>query len=191
MDPTQAVEPGNRTPAPGPLRLLQAFVNTTDRIIHQDELTDPGRLREWLAAAGLLAEGEVGAADLARALEVREALRELLVANAHGGPVPRVALARLNSAGAEGRLVVRFDSRGEAGLDADAPGIAGALGRLVAIAYTAMADGTWWRLKACRSEECRWAFYDSSRNRSGAWCTMSVCGTRAKSRAYRRRRRDG
>jgi predicted RNA-binding Zn ribbon-like protein len=52
--------------------------------------------------------------------------------------------------------------------------------------------GTWGRLKACEREVCRWAFYDRSMNRSGHWCSMSVCGQREKSRrAYRRRRARG
>jgi predicted RNA-binding Zn ribbon-like protein len=191
MDPSQLVEPGNRAPAPGRLRILQAFVNTADRIISLDELSSPEDLQEWLTAWALLDEPELDEQDLARALAVREALRELLVANAERDRVPPEALERLNLAGVEGRLVVRFDRDGVGNLDASTPGVAGALGRLVAIAYTAMADGTWERLKACRSPECRWAFYDSSRNRSSAWCTMSVCGSRAKSRAYRRRRKDG
>jgi predicted RNA-binding Zn ribbon-like protein len=50
-----------------------------------------------------------------------------------------------------------------------------------------MSDGTWARVKACRAEDCRWAFYDFSRNRSGTWCDMAVCGNRAKVRAYRAR----
>jgi len=54
---------------------------------------------------------------------------------------------------------------------------------------TAIADGSWARLKVCRSDSCRWAFYDASKNRSGAWCTMAVCGNRNKVRAYQRRRR--
>ncbi|HKC76276.1 MAG TPA: CGNR zinc finger domain-containing protein [Chloroflexota bacterium] len=46
------------------------------------------------------------------------------------------------------------------------------------------------RLKICRNETCRWAFYDYSKNRSGAWCTMAVCGSRSKARTYRQRRRQ-
>jgi predicted RNA-binding Zn ribbon-like protein len=190
MDLSQLVEPGNRAPAPGRLRIVQAFVNTTDRIISLDELSSPDKLQEWLAALQLVDDAEFDEKDLARALELREALRELLVANTEQSRVHEDALERLNRAGVEGRLVVRFDRDGMGSLDASTPGLAGALGRLVAIAYTAMADGTWERLKACRSAECRWVFYDSSRNRSGAWCTMSVCGSRAKSRAYRRRRKE-
>ncbi|HEX9031302.1 MAG TPA: CGNR zinc finger domain-containing protein [Streptosporangiaceae bacterium] len=34
---------------------------------------------------------------------------------------------------------------------------------------------------------CHWAFYDRSPTSSGCWCSMAVCGSRAKSRAYRRR----
>ena len=59
---------------------------------------------------------------------------------------------------------------------------------IVAIVYEAMVDGTWERLKACPADDCQWAFYDESKNRSGTWCDMAVCGNRAKVRAYRERR---
>jgi len=84
---------------------------------------------------------------------------------------------------------VQIDGDGHAQLAPVATGVDTALGRLLAIVYTAMAEGTWPRLKVCRSETCRWAFYDSSKNRSGAWCTMAVCGSRVKARSYRQRRR--
>ena len=59
-----------------------------------------------------------------------------------------------------------------------------------AIVQRAIVDGTWARLKACRWDTCQWAFYDTSKNRSGSWCSMAVCGNRAKAAAYRRRRRS-
>ena len=62
-----------------------------------------------------------------------------------------------------------------------------ALGPTTVRRMNAVADGSWSRLKACRSETCRWAFFDAARNRSRAWCDMAVCGNRAKARAYRRR----
>ena len=71
----------------------------------------------------------------------------------------------------------------------DESGVTGALSRMLAVAYTAMADDTWQRLKACRYDSCHWAFYDHSKNRSRSWCSMKVCGNRAKARAYRERRR--
>ena len=76
---------------------------------------------------------------------------------------------------------------GQVALEPGAAGVDGALGRLVAIVATAMADGTWSRLKACQADRCGWAFYDHARNRSRRWCSMAVCGNRTKARSYRRR----
>ena len=36
--------------------------------------------------------------------------------------------------------------------------------------------GVWNRLKVCPNDDCAWAFYDESRNRSRRWCSMNVCG---------------
>jgi predicted RNA-binding Zn ribbon-like protein len=47
--------------------------------------------------------------------------------------------------------------------------------------------GRWSRVKLCASETCRWAFVDESRNRSRTWCSMAVCGNRAKARSFRAR----
>ncbi len=78
---------------------------------------------------------------------------------------------------------------GGSALEPTAGGVDGALGRLVAIVHGAVADGSWAHLKACERDSCRWAFYDHSKNHSGRWCDMEVCGAREKSaRAYRRRR---
>jgi predicted RNA-binding Zn ribbon-like protein len=86
---------------------------------------------------------------------------------------------------------VRFDASGEAGLTPRARGFAGALAALLVPVASASADGTWARVKACRADDCQWAFYDRSRNRSGAWCEMSVCGNREKVRSYRSRAHRG
>ena len=67
--------------------------------------------------------------------------------------------------------------------DADA-----ALTRLLAIVAEAVAAGTWTRLKACREPSCRWAYYDYSRNRRRTWCSMDICGNRAKARASHHRK---
>ena len=68
-------------------------------------------------------------------------------------------------------------------------GVAGAVGVLLAITAVAIADGGWSRLKICPGDHCGWAFFDGSRNRSGRWCSMSVCGGRAKARSHYHRRR--
>ena len=174
---------------PGQLALVQAFVNTNNLERRADRFADPQQLRAWLTERELLAPSEaVDDADRGRALAVREALRALLLAN-NGAPRDPEAAEALNRAARRARLVVAFDERGRASLEPAASGVDGALGRVLAGVYTTMADGTWERLKACRDDACRWAFYDASKNRSGAWCTMAECGNRAKARAYRERRK--
>ena len=180
-------EPGRREPAPHPLRLVQAFVNTRDIENGIEELATPEALREALLRIGVLGDDrpELGEGDLRRALEVREALRELLLAN-NGGRVGPQALATLERAARLGHVAIRF-SDGGADLVAEGRGVDGALGRILAVIPIAVADGTWARLKACPRDVCHWVFYDRSRNHSSTWCSMSVCGNRTKTRRYRER----
>lgn len=184
-------EPSESKPAPGELGLVQAFLNTVDLEGGVDELGDAAELRAWLLERELLdEEASVDEADLGRALGVREALRALLAANNGERPDPR-AVDLLNEVGADAKLIVHFHPDGHAHLRPGSPGVVGALGVLLGIVYTAMAEGTWQRLKACRNDVCRWAYYDHSKNRSGAWCTMRTCGSQMKARAYRERRKAG
>jgi predicted RNA-binding Zn ribbon-like protein len=64
-----------------------------------------------------------------------------------------------------------------------------ALGAIAAAAVPLTVDGRWDRLKICPADDCRWAFYDRSKNRFRHWCSMAECGVRAKSRAFRARKR--
>ncbi|HCA85446.1 MAG TPA: hypothetical protein DEQ61_08115, partial [Streptomyces sp.] len=66
-------------------------------------------------------------------------------------------------------------------------GAAAFTARVAAAIAAATADGSWLRLKACEADNCRWAYYDRSPAGRSRWCTMQVCGSRAKMRAYRRR----
>jgi predicted RNA-binding Zn ribbon-like protein len=175
-------------PAPGALELVRAFINTFDGEGPVDELTTPAALAGWLAGRDLLAPGAVAsAADLGQALDVREALRAVLLSH-HGEPLDPAVPPRLDGAARRAGLAVRFGPGGEARVEPEAPGVAGAIGRLLAIVHEAIRDGTWSRMKVCPADDCQWAFYDRSRNRSGVWCSMEVCGNRAKVRGYRARR---
>jgi predicted RNA-binding Zn ribbon-like protein len=69
-----------------------------------------------------------------------------------------------------------------------AGGVAGALAQLAGHVYTAAADGTLARLKACRG--CGFAYYDTTKNRSRVWCDMATCGSQHKARAWRARQRQ-
>lgn len=175
--------------APGELELVRAFVNTLDVESGEDALAAPGALELWLAERGLLSRGVAARpAEARRALAVREALRSLLAAN-NGGRPDGGAARVLDSAAGRAGLSLRFAPEGSAGLQPRAGGVDGAVGWLLAIVADAMAAGSWARLKACRAEGCRWVFYDRARNRSRAWCSMAVCGNRAKARAHRERGR--
>src|SRR4051794_31699165 len=174
--------------APDELDHIRQFVNTLDLETHEEQFGDPGALHGWLAERDLIPDGDtLSDADVRQAKLMREALRKLLLAH-NGAPLDPNAVDCVNSAAKSAELVVRFDEHGHAALAPVRPGIDGALGRLVAIVYGSISDGTWERLKACREDNCEWAFYDWSKNRSGAWCDMAVCGNRAKARAYRERR---
>jgi predicted RNA-binding Zn ribbon-like protein len=179
-----------RQPAPGRLRLVQAFVNSNDIEAGRDAWATAAELHAWLVGHGLLGSGEgVSEADLGRALEVREALRALLLAN-NGGTIDRDDIEALNRTAGRTCLLARFQPDGSARLDPGATGVDGAIVRVFAIVFAAMVEGTWARLKACRNDRCRWAFYDASKNRGGTWCSMAICGSRMKARAYRRRQAE-
>jgi predicted RNA-binding Zn ribbon-like protein len=153
--------------APQPLREVQLLINSADLENKRDWLPD------WLAERG------VPESELERARALREGLRALVLAN-NGRAVNDDALAVVNQAAR--RLSLRVDDAARVSVDTEG----GALDRVVAIAFGAMLDGTWGRLKACRN--CRWSFYDYSPNRSATWCSMQLCGNRKKTRAYRARR---
>jgi predicted RNA-binding Zn ribbon-like protein len=175
--------------APGELEHVRAFVNTIDIEDGTEQLESPEALAQWLEARDLAPDGtRATGGDLARAREVREALRALLLAHTLGSPAPEAAGATLERAVQRARVRLRFGSRGDSWLEPKAGGVDGSLGRLLSIIHAARADGTWKRLKACREHTCEWAFYDHTKNRSGAWCSMAVCGNRAKARSYRERR---
>ena len=171
--------------APEPLRLVQLFVNTIDLEHGREWLPDPRALEAWALERRLVPAGtRFTESDLEHALELREAFRALL----REGPTAK-AVAVFEEAAAAARLTVELEAGGSGspGLKPQAGGIDGFRGRLIAVAFAAMLNGSWNRLKTCRN--CRWAFFDESKNRSARWCSMELCGNRLKTRAYRKRLR--
>jgi predicted RNA-binding Zn ribbon-like protein len=174
--------------APGELERVRRFVNTRQIGQATDLLTEPAGLAAWLEEESLAPAGlSVTRADLARAIELRGALRAMLAAHDGETVAPAEACRTLDDAARRARLRLRFDVEDSASLVPEAAGVAGALGRLVAIVHDSIARDTWSRLKVCRDDTCGWAFYDHTKNHSGAWCSMEKCGNRAKARAYRER----
>jgi predicted RNA-binding Zn ribbon-like protein len=181
-------QPAGRPPAPGRLGFVQAFLNSFwDLETHGDERWGSPRDHErWLVARGFT--GPVGATDLDRALRLREALRALCLANHDGAPAPGplATVDRIAREVAPAAALAPSLADGTLTPLADGPEAACALA--LAVVAQARADGTFARLKACPHARCGWAFYDTSRNRSGQWCSMRICGNRSKGESFRRRR---
>lgn len=180
--------------APMPLRVIEEFINTRRR--DSDEIGTAPQLAKWLHACGLTpVDMVVSAEQRDRAERIREGLRALIAENNAEpvssprpdglNPAARAELAELTRdfplmldvTVSPPRLVARAQVPVEA-----------ALARLLAIVAEAVAEGTWTRLKACREPSCRWAYYDHSRNRRRTWCSMDICGNRAKARASHHRK---
>lgn len=176
--------------APMPLLLVQAFLNTRCLESGSDLLSDPETARRWLVDAQLLPRSAtVTAAELEVARSMRESIRGLLIFRggaAHSAPPlrPLRQLANAHSA------CLTVDEKGRLRLDNPRHDDLGdGLFDLLLIVREAQEHGSWSRLKACGNAECRWAFYDRSRNRRGQWCEMAMCGNRLKNRAFRARNR--
>ena len=179
------MEPGAREPAPEPLRLVQLFANTKDVSPKPGTRAKREELLAWLRDHGATLVSE---SEFERVIAFRDAVRAMIFAN-DGEPLDTGAIETFNRiAMHHAPLGVQIDAAGVATLAPRGEGVDVALGRVIAAIFGAMADGTWGRLKICRMDDCLWAFYDRSKNNHGAWCSMAVCGSRSKARAYRARK---
>lgn len=179
--------------APAPLLVVQAFANTIDVEDEIDWLDSVEEAERWLRETGLGSPKlRVTPALLGPAKELREVIRALLAANEQG-KTDRKAATALGALASQHRIPLRASADGELEVDlSPADSADDLLAQMLGIVFEAQATDTWPRLKLCENDECAWAFYDSSRNRSGSWCRMGACGNRLKNRAYReRKRKDG
>jgi predicted RNA-binding Zn ribbon-like protein len=174
-------DPSEDKPAPMPLLRVQAFLNTRDFDDDRDLLADPEEARIWLTSAGLLPEGAaLSAGELQLAREVRDGLRSLVEGGGRLETLRELAeVRRPRLTVDEGGKLMLAPPRGK--------DLGVGLFELMLIVRAAQEDGTWSRLRACANPECRWVFYDRSRNQQGSWCEMAVCGNRLKNRRLRAR----
>jgi predicted RNA-binding Zn ribbon-like protein len=174
---------------PHNLQLVIDFVNTLDVEAGQDRTDSPEHLGEWLDEQGLRPGNALtlGAGELEQAVSLRESLRRVLIGHNHHEE-PADAAQHLEDVAAQGQLGVRFGADGSVEIAPRAEGYPAVLAELLVPVARAAMDGSWARVKACQADDCQWAFYDASRNRSGRWCDMAVCGNREKVRAYRSKR---
>lgn len=181
---------------PADAAVLMDFVNTVDErsfttrgVAHVggDELDTVAAATRWLRDRALLRRRKpLNGLERGRLLEFRQALRDALAARA--GHVTRAAITDANSLLATLPLIVQLDPDGGPYLVAGTADVTAGLGEALARTVT---DGRVHRLRMCAAPDCRWVFYDTSRNGGGRWCSMAVCGNRDKTRRYRERRASG
>ncbi len=147
--------------------LVVDFLNTLDVEDGTDALDGDRSWLEWLEEHDVPVPEVQPRRHRARARTLRDELR-------------RLAEGEQNEV-REFRLTLTIDGRQPrlGGTDA-LEEILGAVARLGVL-------GELERVKICPADECRWAFYDTSRNGSRQWCSMATCGNRAKARAHRAR----
>jgi predicted RNA-binding Zn ribbon-like protein len=171
--------------APGRLELVRSFVNTIEPEEEMDLLQADGELPAWCEQTALCPG--VDQQGLARLREFREALRGVLEGHAEGEAGER--WAAMEPFASRSSYILKVGADGRPMLKGQGDGADAAIAELLGIAYDAIGQGMWRRLKACRKHSCRWAFYDRSKNGSGAWCSMRVCGNRVKAQRRRARRK--
>ena len=170
-------QPAGRLPAPGRLGYVQAFLNSFWDLDNDgaDRWATADGLAAWLRERGF--GGTVSERERERTVALRDRLRAALLGEGWDGVADDGPLAVVH--GAETSWLEPVG---------DGPSAARALA--LGIVLEARRDGTWERMKACPGPHCGWAFHDHSRNRSGQWCSMRICGNRTKGATFRRRRRD-
>ena len=169
---------------PRTIAVVRDFVNTTDRETGTDDLSAPAQLTRFLVGRGLMPRASrATTADLDAALRLRTGLRRAVELNheGRGATLPELA-ASLGD-----QPVTLTWTPGGPVLTTTATGVRGGLARLAIAVHEAAVAGDWWRLKICAWDECEWAYYDHSKNRSRSWCEYG-CGNKVKTRAYRARK---
>jgi len=183
------------------------FINTELILEGQrtDLLEDCAALVEWLIRAKILGANEgkgtvarlghtEGERLLSEAKTFRMALREMAEQMVARNPVPRSVLETINR-----RLsqrpgypqLLRMNGRVERHFYSPTQGPAHLLALLAEAASDLLCGVDLALVKKCRNQACILFFYDTTKNHTRQWCSMSLCGNRMKVAAHYRRQRKG
>ncbi len=129
---------------------------------------------------------------LTRIRHVREAMRDLVEAQAERRPPSRGHLSEINRALRTHYVYVLVPAPDGVSLDHRHEGdpVEGAIARLAESIAREVSQGYVERLRICANDTCRWVFFDTSRTGRRRWCDMATCGNRAKAARHRERRRE-
>jgi predicted RNA-binding Zn ribbon-like protein len=181
-------------PAPGALGLAQDLLNTAPAAHEPDLLADLASARTWVseataqwsAATGLpVPEVVLDAGDLQLLRAFRDDLREVTAGAHDGAPASGLAVPVLHISA----TALQLGADGSVRLQPQETGPQALVMLVLAALFEGQQVGTGRRLKTCRNPRCRVAFYDRSRNASGVWHSVRICGNAINLRAHRERRR--
>lgn len=157
--------------------LVLDFLNTLDAEDDTDVLRSVADWHAWAHARALTP----GAID--EAIRARTVLRD-----AAGAPADDTAATPGAPKGGDDGPRIPVDVAFRLSPSADPQLVADdAVSAVFTAAMRLAVLGDWRRIKICPADDCLWAFYDESRNRSRTWCSMQVCGNRVKARTFRKR----
>jgi predicted RNA-binding Zn ribbon-like protein len=154
--------------------------------VPRELLDSPARLTAWTRGAGLVTEKvRCSAAELAAAVELREAIYRAGVARVEGRAAAAADRRLLNTLAATPPPTVNLGTHGT--LTRRGP-IAAVLSSLARDAIELLGGPDAARLRQCGRDGCTRMFVDRSRGGNRSWCGMRECGNRVNAAAYRRRR---
>jgi hypothetical protein len=174
--------------APAGVALVQDFLNTKAIEEHRDLLADPVLAQSWVinaVQAWSMTRGDeelpptLTPTDVTKLHALRATIAGLVNGDAGGSP----------GIGSVPASFALSDS-GEVRLDPAGSGWRWLASALWGEILLSQQIGTWRRLKQCHNTDCRSTFYDRSKNNSGVWHSVKVCGNAANLRASRARRRQ-
>ncbi|WP_040163511.1 CGNR zinc finger domain-containing protein [Microbacterium gorillae] len=152
-----------------------------------EALLDPEALDDWFAQSGLRTAGaDSSSADLASAIELREAVYTLLWHRLAGERLPAAAMDHVNAVAASGSIAPALRADG-IDLTGDPNACLATLAR-EAIEIVGGSEAA--LLRQCSRPECTQIYLDRSRGHRREWCSMQTCGNRVKAAAYRARHRQ-
>jgi hypothetical protein len=190
--------------APGGLGLVQDLLNTIASGVPQqpDLLADLKSAQTWVNIATARLSAATGQPVPAVVLDdpglqelraFRDELHDEVAARGHAVPEPGDAVPRPTGTGPAvprtASATLRLGEDGSVHVEPRGTGWQLLISLVLAALFEAQWADTRRRIKTCRNPRCRVAFYDRSRNNSGVWHSVRICGYPANLRAHRARQR--
>lgn len=152
-------------------------------------------LERFLRKYDLHAPLPIDEASAAALLHMREYMRGLLEQVVRGEVLRQEDLEELNRTLAKAPFYVRVitadkESGYQQEMVSTASGWELVMARIAASFAELLLPAHVQRVKICDNEDCRWVFYDESRNRVRRWCDDKMCGNLMKVRRFRERQKE-